>query len=238
MFTVQLAGINIQICSVFSQTKMAFVDFLTNEKYKYCINITMQRIEFERETLQNIYPHKTFEDVEIEINTLYREIPKVLIKENVILLHGVLIAMEQKGYIFTAPSGTGKSTHAMLWKKFFGERVDILNGDKPLLKLSKDGVYAYGSPWKGKEMLGSNNRIKLYNICNLQRGSNNCIEKVDFDAKSLFWLIEQTQIKGLESTIINRIRWFKDAARFISLYDLKCNISEEAVKVAFSGMNR
>ena len=217
---------------------MAFVDFITNEKSDYCLDVTTQRINSERVLLRSVYPKKKFKDYEIEINVLYRDIPKILIREKVILFHGVLISMEQKGFIFTAPSGTGKSTHARQWTAVFGDKVNIINGDKPLIRLSENGVFAYGSPWKGKEKIGSNECVKLFGICYLQRGCRNFIEQVEFDAKSLTWLLEQTQIKGLESFVVDRIRWFKHAVKYLSLYNLKCNISDEAVKVAYCGMNR
>lgn len=238
MFTIQLAGVNILINSVFPETEMAFVDFITNENFDYCLNITTQRIDVERVLLHSAYPKKKFKDFEIEINVLYRDVPKILIKEKVILFHGVLICMEQKGFIFTAPSGTGKSTHARQWTAVFGDKVNIINGDKPLIKLSENGVFAYGSPWKGKENIGSNECVRLYGICFLQRGYRNFIKQVEFDAKSLTWLLEQTQIKGLESSVVDRVKWFKSAAKYVSLYNLKCDISDEAVKVAYCGMNR
>lgn len=238
MFTIQLAGVNIRINSFFSQTEMAFVDFITNEKYDYCIDVTIQRVNIERELLQNTCPGKTFKDFEIEINVLYRDISKILIKESVILLHGVLISVGQRGYIFTAPSGTGKSTHAKLWTEVFGDKAVIINGDKPLIKLSESGVYAYGSPWKGKENIGSNECVKLFSICYLQRGEENSIEQVKFDTKSLTWLLEQTCVKGLESSVIDRVRWFKCAAKYLKLYNFKCNMSNEAVFVAYCGMSR
>ena len=237
MFTVQLAGVNIFINTIYSKTETVFVDFITNEQYDYCIDVTAQRINAERHLLHNAYPQKEFKDYEIEINALYRDIPKILIKENVILLHGVLICIEQRGYIFTAPSGTGKSTHVGLCKKVFGDKVKIINGDKPLLKLSEKGVFAYGSPWKGKEKIGSNESVKLSGICYLQRGNQNSIEQVEFNAKSLTWLLEQSQIKGLEYSITDRLRWFKSAAKYVTLYNLKCNISDESAKVAYYGMN-
>lgn len=237
MFTIQLAGVNILINSVYTQTKNVFVDFITNESPDYCIDMTMQRIKAERNLLRMTYPSKTFCDFEIEVNALYRELPKILIKENVILLHGVLIRMNGKGYIFTAPSGTGKSTHARLWCAVFGDIVKIINGDKPLLKLSSDGVYAYGSPWKGKEKIGLNESVKLFGICYLQRGNINQIEHIEFNTDSLAWLLEQSQIFGLESTAIERIKWFKEAVKYVALFNLKCNISDESVKVAYAGMN-
>lgn len=237
MFTIKLAGVNLLIKNIFFQTEMAFVDFISNEKFDYYIEITQQRIIAERELLYNTYPTKHFTDFEIETNALYRDIPKVLIKENIILFHGVLMEMGQKGYLFSAPSGTGKSTHARLWTEHFGNKVKIINGDKPLIKLTENGVYAYGSPWRGKEKIGSNDCVKLFCICHLQRSQSNSIEQVEFDTRSLVWLLEQTQIKGLESSTMKRVRWLKKAAIYVKLYDLKCNISDEAVEVAYNGIN-
>ena len=91
MFIVQLAGINILIKPVFPQTEIAFVDFTTDEKYDYCINITKRRIVAEEKLLRSSYPQKHFKDFEIEVNALYRDIPKILINENIVLFHGVLI---------------------------------------------------------------------------------------------------------------------------------------------------
>ena len=68
MFTVQLAGVNILINTVYPQTEMAFVDFITNEKYDYRIDVTIQRVNEERNLLQNTYPKKKFLDFEIEAN--------------------------------------------------------------------------------------------------------------------------------------------------------------------------
>ncbi len=50
------------------------------------------------------------------------------------MLHASLISFDGKGYAFSAPSGYGKSTHARLWRGYFGSRVLILNGDKPIIK--------------------------------------------------------------------------------------------------------
>ena len=70
------------------------------------------------------------------------------------LMHAAVVAVDGVAYIFTAPSGTGKTTHTMLWKKHFGDRAVIVNGDKPLIRLQGGKVYVCSTPWKGKEELG------------------------------------------------------------------------------------
>lgn len=72
-----------------------------------------------------------------------------------ILFHGAAIVWRGRAWIFTANSGTGKTTQYMLWKLCFGSEIKILNGDKPLLEFRKDGILVHPSPWRGKEGLGS-----------------------------------------------------------------------------------
>ena len=68
------------------------------------------------------------------------------------LMHGAAVAFDGAAYLFTAPSGTGKTTHVRLWRQYLGSRVTVVNGDKPFLSLEPDGtVRVWGSPWAGKE---------------------------------------------------------------------------------------
>lgn len=51
-----------------------------------------------------------------------------------------MLEIDGKAYMFSAPSGTGKSTHAKLWRDCFGDRVTMINDDKPLIKFREDGI--------------------------------------------------------------------------------------------------
>lgn len=234
LFTIQLAGINIQVETYCTRTREYYIDYLTQENPQYSVKIDCNRFRTEEEILKNQFSNRIFEDFEIENNALYRDLPQILLRENIVLIHGVLISYNEHGYIFTAPSGIGKSTHARLWKELYGDCVTIINGDKPLLKLTKDGVRAYGSPWMGKEKIGVNTSVQLCGICNLHRNITNTIEKVEFDGNSINWLLEQTQVTSSENTIIDRVRWFKKAMGLVPLYVLNCDISADAVRVASS----
>ena len=95
---------------------------------------------------------------------------KLLLHEGM-MLHASAVAMEEKCYLFSAPSGTGKSTHTKQWKKFFGEeKAEIINDDKPALRRREDGWYAYGTPFSGKTDEQLNRKVKLQGICILERG--------------------------------------------------------------------
>ena len=99
-----------------------------------------------------------------------------MISYDTILFHGSVIAVDGIGYLFTAKSGTGKSTHTRLWREYFGDRAAMVNDDKPLLKITDSSVIAYGTPYNGKHRLGTNISVPLKAICILTRAADNHIE--------------------------------------------------------------
>lgn len=66
-----------------------------------------------------------------------------------LLIHASVIRKDGYGYLFTAPSGTGKSTHTHLWYKHLGG-CDLMNDDNPVLRIVDDEARVFGSPWSGK----------------------------------------------------------------------------------------
>jgi hypothetical protein len=82
------------------------------------------------------------------IGTLGSDPIKILF--NCFLMHGAVVVVDGSIYMFTAPSGTGKSTHVALWKKYF-KNVEIINGDKPFSRVDESSVWVYGIPWPVKK---------------------------------------------------------------------------------------
>ena len=100
---------------------------------------------------------------------------KQLLDFDGLMLHSSAVVVDGKAYLFTAPSGTGKSTHTKLWLDLFGDRAYILNDDKPALRL-EDGVwYAYGTPWSGKYDISVDKRIPVAGIAAISRAETNSI---------------------------------------------------------------
>ena len=85
-------------------------------------------------------------------------------------IHGAAVLYKGQVYLFTAPSGTGKSTHIRLWKQLLGDQVVILNGDKPFIRWMEGKAMVCGSPWRGKERWGVNQNGPLGGIFILRRG--------------------------------------------------------------------
>ena len=73
----------------------------------------------------------------VEWIAIYRRLSDYVLQKDVLLFHSSALALDGQVYLFAAPSGTGKSTHARLWRETFGDRVVMVNDDKPLLKIAE-----------------------------------------------------------------------------------------------------
>lgn len=95
------------------------------------------------------------------------------------MLHASAVEYEGKAYLFSGPSGVGKSTHKNLWLQTLGEQVRVLNDDKPALRFVDGKWYVYGTPWCGKDGINLNDRAPLAGICFLKQGEENRIRRLE-----------------------------------------------------------
>lgn len=176
-----------------------------------------------------------FSDAYLETLAVYRRLVERLLREDIVLFHGSCLAVDGKAYLFTAPSGTGKSTHTALWRKQFGDAVTMVNDDKPLLKITPGGVIAYGTPWNGKHRLGNNIAVPLHAICFLERGTENTIAPIGYFEcypKLLAQVYRPPQREAMEHTL----SLLDTLAERVKFYRLACNMDPEAALVSRKGM--
>lgn len=121
-------------------------------------------------------------DPVIERVLLLEKFAEHAIGKDVLLIHGSAICMDGRGYLFMAPSGTGKSTHTRLWRRAFGDRCFMVNDDKPFLRVNQDDVMVSGSPWSGKHRLDTNVSVPLRAIVILNRSEANRIARISPEA--------------------------------------------------------
>lgn len=206
------------------------------------IRITQSDIDFEREKsaredIKEGIPIRHFSDAYLETLAVYRKIADRLLSCDTLLFHGSVIAVDGEGYLFTAKSGTGKSTHTRLWREYFGERAVMVNDDKPLLRITDSGVTAYGTPWDGKHRLSTNTAVPLKGICILARDTTNHIEPVEPHA--VYPLIVQQTNRSLSADGMKQTLSLIDRMlNVVPVYRLGCNMDIEAARVAYEGMNR
>ena len=153
------------------------------------------------------------------------------------LLHCAVIEYNGEGYAFAAKSGTGKTTHIALWRKRFGEGVKVVNGDKPILRFLQDGrLYAYGTPWCGKEGFNRNTSIPLKAICFIERAKENSIKRIS-PSDALMRVFHQILSPDTVEAVDTLFPLLDRTLTQVPCYLLRCNISEEAAEVAYNGMN-
>ena len=150
-------------------------------------------------------------------------------------LHASTVVYGGKAYLFSADSGTGKSTHTGLWLKLLKEKAYILNDDKPALRLV-DGVwYAFGTPWSGKHDISVNTGVPVGGICMLERGEKN--EIFHYHGKdAIFELFVQTNRPKAASYRMKLLELLDDLFRQIPVWKMQCNMDLEAAVVACEAM--
>ena len=174
-------------------------------------------------------------DGQAESLSIQRQLADQLPLFEAFVFHGAAIEYDGKAYLFTAPSGTGKSTHIRLWRTYLGEAVNIVNGDKPILRLSDDGVNVCSAPWAGKEQWQRNCIVPLGGICLLRRGRENRIASVN-PADYLSELVSQTYVPKNGNLFADTLTLLDRVCDRVPFYVLDCDISETAVQTAFEAM--
>lgn len=130
--------------------------------------------------------HRNFTEGFLENNAIHALLAEKLVSHDVLLMHGSALCIDGEAVIFTAPSGTGKSTHSRLWREVFDDRVWMINDDKPLLNVTETGITVYGTPWDGKHRLSRNACAPLKAIVSLERGEENHIGPISHAEKKMF----------------------------------------------------
>lgn len=158
-----------------------------------------------------------------------------LLEHDGFMLHASAVMRDGRAYLFSAPCGTGKSTHTQLWKKAFLD-AQILNDDKPAVRCIDGKLYAYGSPFSGKHDMSTNVRANLVGIAFIERSKDNYIEPILDTHEALRRILEQT-IRPNDAVRMTKLLGYMDELiTKIPVYLFRCNISEQAAKIAYEGM--
>lgn len=216
-FRIALAGQVIGVSALYEQTRTFCKNYLTDAPASFEVAVTPADIAFEREKNDReaaVEGHApgNFSDEYLETLALYRKIVERLLEWDTLLFHGSCISVDSKAYLFTAKSGTGKSTHTQLWKKWFGERAVFINRS-------------------------TNTSCPLKAVCILTRNTENSIQRIDKKA-ALPMLCQQSYRPcspiGTQKTLalVDRL------GSSVPLYRLGCNMEPEAALVAYHGMNQ
>ena len=150
-----------------------------------------------------------------ECVTVLRRLAEAFLSRDILLLHGAAVAADGAAYLFTAPSGTGKSTRARLWMAEYPGSF-VLNGDKPFLLFRENRILACGSPWSGKEGWNRNDMLPLKAVFLLERADRDRVTELSL-AQAFPKLLRQTwrpEDPALGRKTISLLRGMEGRLRF------------------------
>ncbi len=228
MHIYRIAEMNIAVEAQYEKTYDYMKDFLTDDKdYELYIAPTDEMIRHEAELGREI--HGTEQTMYIcEAVAILRVICDYIIGKGGFFLHCSCLRYRDGAIIFTAPSGTGKSTHASLWRKHFGGEVTMINDDKPLVRKVGGQYIIYGTPWNGKHSIGNNISAPIRAIVFLRQAKENHAEPLD-PFKALSLILQQTVLPGDRESLSTLLDLLTGLMVTTPMFKLGCTISDEAV---------
>lgn len=183
--------------------------------FEHCVRISILSIEgVETSSREIVYTGQAF--------------GQMILRHKRMVLHSSCIARNGKAILFSAPSGTGKSTHTGLWRMYYPDTYYI-NDDTPILRLDKEEVLACGSPWSGKERLNQNVQVPLSGIVFLEQGKNNIITPLS-KAEAMGRLLGECRKIPFYNAMQQAAELCGQLLQKIPVYRLTCDISQEAVE--------
>lgn len=187
-------------------------------------------VEFEKDSSQytcNIYKGKedAFYSTKHLLELLVME--DLFLKNNSIVLHSSNILFKDKSILFTAPSGTGKSTQANLWNETL--KAKIINGDRTLIKKIGNEYFAMGIPFCGSSSICENERHPVGIIVLLKQGNENCIRKIS-KIEAYKRIISEVTVNIWDKESVLKVSDIvEDVVNNIEIIELTCLPNEDAV---------
>ena len=178
---------------------------------------------------------RNWSDTYLEELAVYRKIAERMPLYQTFLFHGSVVAVDGEGYLFTAKSGVGKSTHTKYWMEYFGDRAVMINDDKPLIRVAEGVATVYGTPYNGKHRRGSNLSVPLKAVCMLERAERNRIEPIS-KAAAFPQMVRQIYRPSEPEALSLTLMLLDRMTECVGLYRLECNMSTEAAKIAYRAM--
>ena len=231
MFTIRMAEKNIQVNNRYDYIKDYCKNYIVNNVTSdFIVEVSDDEILAEKsEEYSSTMGY-------LETLAVYRKICEKLVNDNIILVHSSVLVVDGQAVMFLAPSGTGKSTHSRLWRQVYGDRVTMINDDKPLVSVRTDNngthLTVYGTPWCGKHGIETNTSAPVKAIFILKRNEINETRKMSF-REAFPYIFNQTYRPDNEILMRKTLLLATTFAQNVEIYELGCNMEEEAARVAY-----
>ncbi len=239
-FRIKIAGLLVGIEHKHSYVRELCRDFTASDEYTDMLAFASDA-EIRKENEQY---EKPFPDAYCEGICIYRSIAEKLPDFDAFVFHGAAVEIDGRGFVFAAPSGTGKSTHISLLLKNYPENVHIINGDKPIIRYfpSNDGKCdgewrVCSTPWAGKEDMKVNTTAPLCGVILLSRGIENKIERA-VPREHFSAIMHQVYIPEGAMPRMTTLELVDKLSKAVQFYHLECNISSNAAEVSYNALKK
>ena len=207
-------------------------DYYTQEtENNISLKCTNEDIENEK-----VYSEGNYSNDYLEYIGLFRKLAEWLPNNGAFVLHSACFDVEGEGVAFAAHSGTGKTTHMRLWQEYLGGKMVVVNGDKPIVRFFEaepETPFAYGTPWNGKERLGSNMRTPLKHICFIERSETNYVEPMS-KADAIDRIFNQVYMPKNPIAVMNTMQLIDRLLSCCKLWTIHCNMDISAAETAYT----
>lgn len=228
----KIAGLNVGYEPQHDLLRVRSEKYITDESADFNIGFTENLMESQLD----LY-NREVSEAEIEYLWMGTAFNVKLLEYNGMFLHSSTVVVDGKAYSFSAPCGTGKSTHTSLWLKLLGDRAFILNDDKAAYRLIDGRYYAFGTPFSGKHDINVNTSAELGGICFIEQAETNSIERMDIDSAVPLIFSQTLRPSNVRRTMM-LCDFIDELIRKIPVYKLRCNMDVEAAQIAFETMKR
>ena len=226
-FKIKIANKVLGINAFNETTKRYCRNFLSEEKEDYVITMTEEDLKNES---SNSIDGKVY--VNEEISALYRKIADLFVEEDILVFHGSSFKVNNCGFIVTARSGVGKSTHVNLLKELLNDELVYINDDKPLLEV-KDDITIFSNPWNGKERRGNNTSAPLKAILFLGRSEEPNFKKIINKEEIYIKLMSQTYLPKEKAKREKALKLVDILLKQTNFYEINVNMGEESAKMTY-----
>lgn len=236
VFNIGVAGRTIEVRAMFTRVYNICKDFMTGGIPDFSVESTMQDFDRVAAVYEALYNRPAPSDVDLEEYSTLEKVSECFVEYDIYMMHGAVVANDGLAYLFTAPSGTGKTTHILKWLKHCPDAF-VVNGDKPFIRLNDDGtVLACGAPWAGKENLYTNTMVPLKAIILMERAEDNHIERISF-AEAFPKLLQQTYRPEDPDKMRKTLKLMQRLNPAVSFWRFQCNnFKDDCFDVAYNAL--
>ena len=248
MFCVQIAGVLVAVENRYAFTERLCADYIVDvspDECAFSVSATPEEIAAENND------EGAFSPAYCESLALYRKMCTRLLNYNAFLFHAAVVSYAGRGYAFAAKSGTGKSTHVAQWMHALGDRVTVVNGDKPILRWcggegagaaggegyrAPGAFLAYGTPYCGKESWGQNTSVPLRAVCFIERckpGEPDCLKRLEDDGEIINRMMNQILLPKDPVLAVRQLDLLDKLVTCVPFYVLRCTPTRAAFDAAF-----